>query len=177
MFHPSKVRVSVSTHGAFGSAKDDPQMTAQFPPHTTCNAPPELRHAPRALHPKYHHVGMLPPQRPHLPRHPKPRTKNSASNHGTAPPQPELWPHSNPKDPRLTAGAVRPSPAGLTVAGVRGNAAAVHTLLCTQGCGRSEEREEEQDQCENQAIWSRSTIHFVKMLRMHLWLQGKASYS
>ena len=38
-------------------------------------------------------------------------------------------------------------------------------------------REEEQDQCENQAIWSRSTIHFVKMLRMHLWLQGKASYS
>ena len=173
MFHSSKVRVSVSTHGAFGSAKDDPQMTAQFPPHTTCNAPPELRHAPRALHPKYHHVGMLPPQRPHLPRHPKPRTKNSASNHGTAPPQPELWPHSNPKDPRLTAGAVRPSP----VAGVRGNAAAVHTLLCTQGCGRSEEREEEQDQCENQAIWSRSTIHFVKMLRMHLWLQGKASYS
>lgn len=51
-----------------------------------------------------------------------------------------------PKDPRLTAGTVGPSPAGFTVAGVRGNTAAMHTLLCTQGCRGPREREEAQEQ-------------------------------
>lgn len=44
------------------------------------------------------------------------------------------WPPSPYRDPRLTARAVGSSPARLTVAGVWGNTAAMHTLLCTQGC-------------------------------------------
>lgn len=63
------------------------------------------------------------------------------------PPQPEPEGHSTPQDPpRLTARAVGPSPARLTVAGVRGNTAAMHTLLGAQGCRGPGEKEKEQEQ-------------------------------
>lgn len=105
-------------------------------------------HAPRALHPKYHlyqTVGMPLPQYPGLPRQPTPNTDNSACT-WHRPSQARAGSCPTPKDPRLTTGAVGSSPAGLTVAGVRGNTAAVHTLLCTQGCRRPREREKDQEQ-------------------------------
>lgn len=114
-------------------------MTAQFPP--TQHAMP-LQTAtvpPRALHPKYRHVGMLPPRCPHLPRHPKPRTKNSASNHGSPSPARAVAPPKPPKTPDSPLEQSGPPQPGSQWQ-VSGKMHARTCSLCTQGCGRSEER-------------------------------------
>lgn len=95
------------------------------------------------------------------------------------PPQPEPEGHSTPQDPpRLTARAVGPSPARLTVAGVRGNTAAMHTLLGAQGCRGPGEKEKEQEQTVRTSHLVKERNHFVMipwgpgMLRVHHWLWG-----
>lgn len=95
---------------------DEPKVPSTWNPHSPTDAW-NHQHPP---------ARVQPPTGPVTQCH-SPRGQQSA--HGCHCPRPH-------QDPRLTAGAVRASPAGLAVAGVGGHAAAVHTLLRTKGCRR-----------------------------------------